>query len=227
LWHRSDLPRTLEALILRLLAKTPEDRPEDASTTLKALAAVSTSAAGPSEAASDTNPLDRLAGGIFVGREKELDELRGYLEETLAGHGRTAMLVGEPGILKDVCNMPEDRVLDLLEEADAARVIAEVPGTMGRYIFAHALIRETLSSELSATRRVRLHRQIAHTLEALHGQKPDPYLAQIAYHYFEGRRAATPTRRCNTRGWPETRRWPRWLTKRRRRTSTTPYRRFA
>jgi class 3 adenylate cyclase/tetratricopeptide (TPR) repeat protein len=462
-WHRSDLPRALEALILRLLAKTPEDRPEDASTTLKALAAVSTSTAGPSEAASDANPLDRLAGGIFVGREKELDELRGYLEETLSGHGRTAMLVGEPGIgktrtseelttyarlrsvqvlwgqcyeseampaywpwvqvirsyvhdrdpatlmsemgsaaaeiaqvvsdvrerlpglpvspssdpeqarfrlfdgitqflknatkaqpmvlvlddlhwadkssllllqflareirssrllvigtyrdvevgrqhplsqtlaelnrehlmqrivlrglseediarfvymtsgveppealvkavnketegnpffvneivrllvsdgrlehvtdvsswsvtipqsvkevvgrrlnhlspdcnrvltagavigrefdldiLKDVCNIPEDRVLDLLEEADAARVIAEVQGTMGRYVFTHALIRETLSSELSTTRRVRLHRQIAQTLEALHRQKPDAYLAQMAYHYFEG-----------------------------------------
>ncbi len=39
-------------------------------------------------------------GRIFVGRQRELDELRAALEESIAGHGRLAMMVGEPGIGK-------------------------------------------------------------------------------------------------------------------------------
>ena len=38
--------------------------------------------------------------GVFVGRQRELGELRAALEESLAGRGRLAMLVGEPGIGK-------------------------------------------------------------------------------------------------------------------------------
>ena len=39
-------------------------------------------------------------GSVFVGRDRELGELNTALEETLAGHGRLVMLVGEPGIGK-------------------------------------------------------------------------------------------------------------------------------
>ncbi len=63
-------------------------------------------------------------------------------------------------VLERVCELRGDRLLDVLEEAVAARVITEVPRVPGRYIFSHALIRETLSEELTATRRVRLHRRI-------------------------------------------------------------------
>ena len=42
---------------------------------------------------------DRRAG-VFVGRERELDELRGVFEDAAAGRGRLVMLVGEPGIGK-------------------------------------------------------------------------------------------------------------------------------
>ena len=41
-----------------------------------------------------------LAGGAFVGREREMGELGAVLEDALAGRGRLAMLVGEPGISK-------------------------------------------------------------------------------------------------------------------------------
>ena len=36
----------------------------------------------------------------FVGRQRELEELKAALEESLAGRGRLVMLVGEPGIGK-------------------------------------------------------------------------------------------------------------------------------
>jgi hypothetical protein len=42
----------------------------------------------------------RAAGRPFVGRTKELQELRGGLEETAEGHGRLFLLSGEPGIGK-------------------------------------------------------------------------------------------------------------------------------
>ena len=49
---------------------------------------------------SDSNVLDRLATGVFVGREKELARLRMAFDEAFAGHGGLAMRVGEPGIGK-------------------------------------------------------------------------------------------------------------------------------
>ena len=48
----------------------------------------------------ETRSLDSLAGGVFVGRQREMGELKAALEEALAGRGRLVMLVGEPGIGK-------------------------------------------------------------------------------------------------------------------------------
>jgi ABC-type glutathione transport system ATPase component len=39
-------------------------------------------------------------GGVFVGRKKEMDQLRSIFEETLSGRGSLVALVGEPGIGK-------------------------------------------------------------------------------------------------------------------------------
>src|SRR3989454_8458750 len=101
-WHNPELPRALESLILRLLAKDPNERPENAAAIPQALQAIvdSASTTAPIAAESEVNPLDRLATGIFVGREKEMDELRAGLEDSLSGRGRLMMLVGEPGIGK-------------------------------------------------------------------------------------------------------------------------------
>jgi class 3 adenylate cyclase len=101
-WHNPDVPRALESLVLRLLAKDPNERPESATAIPDALAAIVTTASTTTPAAqeSDVNPLDRLATGVFVGRDKEMDELRAGLEDSLSGRGRLMMLVGEPGIGK-------------------------------------------------------------------------------------------------------------------------------
>ena len=61
--------------------------------------------------------------------------------------------------LERASNLSGDRLLELLEEGVAAKVISEVPHTVGYYSFAHALIYETLYEELTTTRRVRLHGQ--------------------------------------------------------------------
>src|SRR5262245_45684922 len=90
-------------------------------------------------------------------------------------------------------SVPEDQLLELLEEAVALRVLLEVPAAVGRYSFAHALIRETLYEDLSALRRMRLHQRIATMLAHRYGSPAEaaalPHasaaLAELAYHFFQ------------------------------------------
>jgi hypothetical protein len=101
-WHNGQCPRPLEALILRLLAKDPNERPQSAADVLAALEAIDTTDVGATHASplQDAHALDSLAGGVFVGRQREMGELKAALEEALSGRGRLVTLVGEPGIGK-------------------------------------------------------------------------------------------------------------------------------
>ena len=100
-WHNSACPRALDALILRLLAKDPAERPESASDVLAALDAIDLAVdPGAPAPTGEEHSLDSLAGGVFVGRQREMGDLKACLEDALSGRGRLAMLVGEPGIGK-------------------------------------------------------------------------------------------------------------------------------
>jgi tetratricopeptide (TPR) repeat protein len=82
-------------------------------------------------------------------------------------------------------DLAEDPLLDAVEEAVGAGLIAEEPFPVGRFLFRHALIRETLYTELSVTRRVLMHRRIANVLEAAYRSDPDAHLAELAYHFYD------------------------------------------
>lgn len=97
--HNPQVPEALDRVVLGLLAKRPEDRPESASEARELILAALEE--HPSEGADEPpNPLESLAGGVFVGRELELERLREAVDGALAGRGSLQLLVGEPGIGK-------------------------------------------------------------------------------------------------------------------------------
>ena len=97
-WSRRDCPSALEALIETLLAKQPADRPASAAAVRAELASIDLTV--PAGGMEHQNPLDRLAHGVFVGREEEMQRLRRAFDSSLGGHGELVMLVGQPGIGK-------------------------------------------------------------------------------------------------------------------------------
>ena len=97
-WHTDACPPDLEALVLRLLEKSPDDRPESASEVLGILERIDAAQEGGQPAGA--NPLERLARGVFVGREQELEQLRAAFDRARSGVGGVVMVVGEPGIGK-------------------------------------------------------------------------------------------------------------------------------
>ena len=109
----------------------------------------------------------------------------------------TAAVVGpefEPAVVERAAGGGEDEVFAALEDATAARLLVEVPGA--RYRFAHALVRATLYDELSAPRRVALHRRVAEAIESLHGRALDDYLPALAHHWARASAPAADTARA-------------------------------
>lgn len=92
-------------------------------------------------------------------------------------------------VLERTVDLGTERLLEALEEALEARLIDEVADRPGRYRFAHALVRETVYEELSATRRARLHRRVGEVLEDLYAESTDRHLPELAHHFREAARS--------------------------------------
>jgi class 3 adenylate cyclase len=92
-------------------------------------------------------------------------------------------------VVGPVCGLDDDDLLGALEEAEGARIVAEVPSNAPSYRFAHRLVRDTLYDELSAGRRARLHRKAAEAIESVHAGRLGEHLSALANHYS---RAAAP-----------------------------------
>ncbi|MET7683969.1 BTAD domain-containing putative transcriptional regulator [Streptomyces sp. NPDC005423] len=88
-----------------------------------------------------------------------------------------AGLETEVALLVDAADADEDEVLEGLDAALAADLLTE-PGP-GRVRFVHALVRDTVYTDLSGVRRARLHARIA---RALRVRRPDE-LAALAHHF--------------------------------------------
>lgn len=88
-------------------------------------------------------------------------------------------------VIQRIAGLDEATLLDALDEAEAARVVAEVRGDRDRFRFSHALVRDALQEDLGRRRRIQLHGVVGEALEALH---PDPDRApveRLAHHFAE------------------------------------------
>ncbi len=97
--RRPDIPAPLNDLILRLLSKTPGERPASARDVLDALRAPDLLDV---QAASSQTPtvLDRIVRGRMVGRRAEFDQARALWRKAAQGEGQLLLISGEPGVGK-------------------------------------------------------------------------------------------------------------------------------
>lgn len=89
-------------------------------------------------------------------------------------------------VLQALSGLGEDELVDALDAAVRARVIEEAPDHVGRYAFSHALIRNTVYGEMTATRRARLHRRAGTAIEARRASALERHLGELAHHFAEG-----------------------------------------
>jgi tetratricopeptide (TPR) repeat protein len=109
------------------------------------------------------------------------------LSDLASGTLALAAVVGasfDVDVLQEVGELDESEVLDAVDEAAAAGLIAEDPRQPGWYTFTHALIREVVYASLSTARRLRVHRAIGEALEARTGADAVPHQV-LAHHFLE------------------------------------------
>src|SRR2546425_169383 len=120
--------------------------------------------------------LDRLSGecnfvlatASVIGREFQVDLLGAAIHAEV-----TSEMPEHAGELS------RQRLLELIDEAVSARMIVEVPQSVGRYAFSHALVREALYEELGVTKRTRLHGRVAAAIENHAAAHIDDHLDEL------------------------------------------------
>ena len=100
---------------------------------------------------------------------------------------RTAAVIGKTFAfdeLAPVVDIDEDPLLDVLDEAVAAQLVAA--GRSGSFSFTHDKIREVLYDELNPIRRRRIHARCATQLERRRAEGACVQVEDLAHHFVEG-----------------------------------------
>jgi class 3 adenylate cyclase/tetratricopeptide (TPR) repeat protein len=106
-------------------------------------------------------------------------------------HGAVLGREFEFDVLARMADLGDDTLLDAVEEAAAARVVAEVRGlSSATYRLTHALVRETLRADLSSARKERLHLRAAQAIEAVYAGRTQEHALALAGHYRLAGRSA-------------------------------------
>jgi DNA-binding SARP family transcriptional activator len=84
-------------------------------------------------------------------------------------------------LLEVACDLDGDRVLDLVDAAVMTRLVVADDERLGRYRFAHALVRDAITAQVPPLRRRRLHARLARIVEDLPGRSA----AEVAHHWCE------------------------------------------
>src|SRR5262245_14264593 len=125
-------------------------------------------------AASDLHLPDQVTAAI-VARAEALSEpcRRAFTLAAFLGDGFSLPT------LSKVSGVGEDELLNLLEEGMRQRLLRSDGPT---FQFAHPLIRHVFYHQPSAPRRLRYHKQIADSLQAMHAASLDKHVLEIAHH---------------------------------------------
>jgi tetratricopeptide (TPR) repeat protein/predicted Ser/Thr protein kinase len=97
------IPPGLDALIVQLMGKRPQDRPASAAevrAALESLGSDETTLTPDLAAHKELSMLDRIVRGQMVGRKRELEEARTFWRRARHGEGQVLLISGEPGIGK-------------------------------------------------------------------------------------------------------------------------------
>jgi class 3 adenylate cyclase/tetratricopeptide (TPR) repeat protein len=133
----------------------------------------------------------QLVGDVSdLGLPQSVREVVGRRVDRLSPEARTALsaaaVIGRDfdlDLLLAVVELPEAKLLDLLDEAVAASLLKESAERAERFSFAHGLVEHTLYEDLGRARRVRLHKRIAEALEEQCGEEPGERLGELAGHW--------------------------------------------
>ncbi|HEY5024157.1 MAG TPA: AAA family ATPase [Acidimicrobiales bacterium] len=127
----------------------------------------------------------------------------------------TASVIGRDfdlDLLAATTGVDEDDLIDLLEHAQRAAVVTDLPGTPGRYSFSHALIQHTLYEDMAVNRRTRVHEAVGEAIEHLYGEHNDARAsANWPATFCWPPDPPMRTRPCPTPGVPGRRPWRLWL----------------
>ncbi len=95
-------------------------------------------------------------------------------------------------LLQALVDIDEEALLDAVDEAEHAHLIASGEGREARFSFSHELIRQTLLSGLSLPRRQRLHLRVAEALEKTYASGLEEHASDLAHHLYQAGAAADP-----------------------------------
>ena len=137
-----------------------------------------------------------LGGGLPEGVRAVVTQRLGRLSDDCRGVLEVAAVLGR-GFQLRALQLASGRdvrqLLELLEEAEAARVVEAAPGGPASWRFVHTLVREVLYEGLPTTRRVRLHERVGEALEAVYAADLGPHLAELAHHFVAAAPAGEET----------------------------------
>ncbi len=130
-------------------------------------------------------PLPDSIRHVVASRVARLGQPAAHVLPTAAVIGREFDL----NLLSLATDRPEDELLEILDGATAASLVAEIVDATGRFSFAHALVQHTLFQDLGGVRRARAHRRVAQALEVVCGEHPGDRVGELAYHWSHTARA--------------------------------------
>lgn len=108
---------------------------------------------------------------------------------------RSAAVVGtdfDLSLLARVSEVPIDRLVVALQDAVDKGALIEATDAPDRYSFGHELLRAALYDEMTAARRIRLHRRIGEVLETIERMGAPVRMSELAHHFFESRSLGHP-----------------------------------